>query len=93
MSTVIQIEPELSSQAEVVLKQLGMTLSGAMDAFLQYVISRKKLPEDLRRPPIPCIDDMTEEELDELFAQGIAEIEAGHYYTAEEAEQMLGGSM
>ena len=46
--------------------------------------------EVLNEPPVPCIDDMTEEELEELHAQGIAEIEAGHFYTADEVERRLG---
>ena len=90
MSTVIQVEPELSSQAEVIFKQLGTSISEATDTFLRYVVARKKMPKDLDMPPIPCIDDMTEEELEELHAQGIAEIEAGHFCTAGEVERRLG---
>ncbi len=93
MSMVIQVEPELERQAELVFEQLGTSISDVMNIFLRYVVARKKLPNDLNRPPIPCIDDMTEDELDELFAQGIAEIESGHYYTAEDVEQRLGGGM
>ena len=46
--------------------------------------------EVLNEPPVPCIDNMTEEELEELCAQGIAEIEAGHFCTADEVERRLG---
>ena len=93
MSMVIQIEPELGRQAELVFEQLGTSIDKVVDTLFRYVVSCKKLPDDLNRPPILCINDLTEDELDELFAQGIAEIEAGHYYTAEEVEQRLGGIM
>ena len=90
MSIVIQVEPELSSQAEVIFEQLGTSISEATNTLLRYVVSRKKMPEVLNEPPVPCIDNMTEEELEELCAQGIAEIEAGHFCTADEVERRLG---
>ena len=89
MSTVIQVEPELSSQAEAIFKQLGTSISEATDTFLRYVVARKKLPEVLNELPIPCIDDMTAEELDALVCKAFDEIEAGDCYTPEEARKIL----
>ena len=89
MSTVIQVEPELSRQAEVIFKQLGTSISEATNTLLRYVVARKKMPEDLDMPPIPCIDDMTADELDALVCKAFDEIEAGDCYTPEEARKIL----
>ena len=89
MSIVIQVEPELSSQAEAVFKQLGISMNEVVDSVLRYVVVRKKLPEDLIMPPIPCIDDMTEEDLITAFEEGINDIEAGRFYTEEEVRTIL----
>lgn len=88
MNTVIQIEPELGAQAEAILNRLGTSISEVTNMVLRYVVARKKLPEDLR-PPIPCLDDMTEEEFDAMIAKGFEDIEAGRCLTIEEVKKAL----
>ncbi len=64
-------------------------MKGAVDLFLRNVTSRKKLPEELKRPPIPCLDDLTDEEFDALMQEAFNDIEAGNYCTQEELEEEL----
>lgn len=88
-ASVIEVDPELKRKADEVLKESGISLSGTVNCLLNYVVSSRKIPEDLKRPPIPCIDDLTEDELDELFLEGLAEIEAGNGIPAEVLEKEL----
>ena len=94
MSTItIDIEPKLFRQAESILKDIGLSYSQAVDLFTRQIVLRNELPLNLKgdnRPPIPCIDDLTEEELDALIQEGLDDIEAGRYYTADEVEHALG---
>ena len=85
----IPVDAKLKREAESVLSQIGMSYAQAVDILARQIIFRRKFPEDLEQPPIPCLDDMTEDELDELFMQGIAEIEAGNSYTLDEVEQEM----
>ncbi|MBQ7219627.1 MAG: type II toxin-antitoxin system RelB/DinJ family antitoxin [Synergistaceae bacterium] len=89
MGIVIQVEPELGRQAEVVFEQLGTSISDAMNTLLRYVVSRKKLPDDFSRPPIPCIDDMTEEEFDAMIQESFKAVNEGRTYTIDEARRIL----
>lgn len=86
LDSVIEVEPELKKKADAVLNELGMSVKGAVDLFLRNVTSRKKLPEELKRPPIPCLDDLTEEEFDAMIQEAFDEFEAGNFYTLEEVE-------
>ena len=89
VGSFVEVEPKLREQADDVLNQLGMSLNGAVNLFLRYITFKKELPSDMDRPPIPCVDDMTEEELIAEFEKGMADIKAGHYHTAEEVRAMM----
>ena len=89
LDSVIEVEPELKKKADVVLNELGMSVKGAVDLFLRNVTSRKKLPEELSRPPIPCLDDLTEEEFDAMIQEAFDDIEAGRTYTIEEVRREM----
>ena len=83
---IIQVEPELGRQAEKVLEQLGTSMNDVMNVFLRYVVARKKLPNDLNNPPVPCINDMTEDELDAFIQEGMDDIDSGRVISAEAVE-------
>lgn len=94
MSTaVFEIEQELVDKAEDILSEIGMSYPDAVKLFTKQIIVRNAFPIELRamdRPPVPCIDDMTDEELDDLIQEALDEIEAGHTYTLDEAKEILG---
>ena len=89
MSMVIQVEPELERQAELVFEQLGTSISDVMNVFLRYVVARKKLPNDLNSPPVPCINDMTDDEIDSFIQEGMNDIDSGLVISAEAVEQEM----
>ena len=85
----IPVDAKLKREAESVLSQIGMSYAQAVDILARRIIFRQKFPEDLEQPPIPCIEDMTEEELDMHIQRAFDEIEAGKYHTAEEVRQKM----
>ena len=93
MSTItLEIEPKLFRQAENVLNSIGLKYSEALNLFNRQIVLRNAFPLELKgkdRPNIPCIDDMTDEELDNLIQEALDDIEAGNYYTADEVEKEL----
>ena len=89
LNAFLQVEPVLRMQADAVLSQYGMTVSRAVGLLLNYIVSRKKLPDALIMPPIPCLDDMTDEEFDEIVQAGFDDITEGRTYTSEEVREML----
>ena len=50
MSTInmsIRVDPELKAHAEYVLNQLGMTMNGTINMFLQQIVREKAVPLNL----------------------------------------------
>ena len=63
----VRIEPELKEQAELVLGQLGIPLSNAVNIFLKQVVMQRGIPFDVKLPttkPI-ALSELTEIELNE----------------------------
>ena len=93
MSTVtLEIEPKLFRQAESVLKSIGLEYSQAVNLFTRQIVLRNAFPLELKgdnRPPVPCIDDLTDEEIIGLFEEGVESIRAGRSHTIDEAKKML----
>ena len=94
MSTVtLEIDPKLFRQAESVLNGIGLKYSDAVNLFTRQIVLRNAFPLELKgsdRPLVPCIDYLTDEELDALIQEGLDDIEAGRCYTADEVEHAFG---
>ena len=59
-----RVEPELKSQAEAVLSQIGLPMSNAITLFLKQVVLRHGVPFPLTLPQKPKgLEEMTQEEL------------------------------
>lgn len=61
----IRLDPELKEQAELVLSQLGIPMSSAINMFLKQVVMQKGIPFDVKlsiKKPIG-IADLTEKDL------------------------------
>jgi DNA-damage-inducible protein J len=48
MTTTIRVDSELKKECDVIFKELGMTMSTAMNIFLRKVVSVQGIPFDLR---------------------------------------------
>ena len=93
MSTVaIEIEDGLKNRAEEILNQLGLSLSEAFSLLLHQVTLRRSFPVELKVPdklPVPCLDDLTDEEFDAMIEESMADVEAGRTYTIEEVRKFM----
>ena len=41
---IVSIEPEIKKQAEIILNQLGISMSTAIEMFLQQIVLQQKIP-------------------------------------------------
>ncbi|MBQ2616955.1 MAG: type II toxin-antitoxin system RelB/DinJ family antitoxin [Synergistaceae bacterium] len=83
------VDMRLKNDAEIVLEQLGYSVEKAVNLLLRFVIARKELPEDLKKPPVPCLDDMTEEEFDAMISEAMESVKAGRTVPAEELRKEM----
>jgi len=80
----MRISPEVKSNAEAVLSQLGMTTADAINIFLNQVILRGGLPFEVRLP-MPRAETLA---LIERIENGTAEM-IGPFKTFEEFKKSL----
>ncbi len=86
-----RVEPEIKEQAESVLNQLGIPMSNAVGMFLRQVVLQKGIPFEMKLPANRPLDmsKMTKEQFDAEIQKGMADIENGRVYSAEEVEDEM----
>lgn len=75
----IRIEPSLKNEAEEVLSNLGLSLSGAVNLFFKQIILNNGLPFEVKmstKKPMEY-ELLTDEELEETLDTAIKEVEEG----------------
>lgn len=86
-----RIDSNLKDSAEGILHQLGITPSSAIQMLYSQIVLTKSFPLDLQlhyeRPT--SINNMTREELNSELEKGLASIEKGRTYTAEEVNRIM----
>jgi addiction module RelB/DinJ family antitoxin len=67
-----RIEPELKEQAEAVLNEIGLPMSGAITLFLKQIVLRRGVPFPVIIPPAfpPAIESMSKEQFDVELEKG-----------------------
>ena len=75
------VDTELKEQAELVLEQLGLSMSEAIRLFLRQMVIQQELPLAYRT--------LTREELDEMLEEGLAQARAGLSYPVDVAFEKL----
>lgn len=86
-SVFARVEPEVKEQAELVLEQLGISMSNAVAMFLRQVILQRGIPFDVKLPEEPiAFGALTKEQLNNELAKGMLDIEEGRVYSSEEVE-------
>ena len=89
MTTVnLDLAPEVIEQAEsLILEKKGMSYS----QFLSDVTTNAIIEfSDFEDFPLPCTDDLTDEEIMKLFEEGMESIRAGRCHSFEETMKILG---
>ncbi len=87
----IRVEPEVKTEAESILKELGIPMSNAVAMFLRQIILQKGIPFDMKLPnKEPLIyKSLTKEDFDEAINKGIKDFENGNIHTSEELKEHL----
>jgi addiction module RelB/DinJ family antitoxin len=83
-----RVEPEIKTQAEVVLNQLGIPMSNAIGLFLRQVIMQRGIPFEMKLPnrePV-SIGAMTALELNAELEKGYADVAAGRLHDLDDVE-------
>ncbi len=86
----LRVNPNTKQKAEAVLEQLGISMSTAMDIYLNQIILVGGIPFPVTLPkaaPAVNADLMTDTELADKLERGAAEAEAGMTRPAREAFQ------
>ena len=83
----VRLEPGLKEQAELVLGQLGIPVSNAVNIFLKQVVMQRGIPFDVKLTAIKpvALPDLTEIELNEELEKGYADFTKGNTKSADKA--------
>ena len=85
-----RINTELKEKAELILSQLGISPSSAIQMLYSQIILNNGIPFELRLPRKPtAIGDMTREQLDAEIRKGIKSMQTGKSYTVDEVDAEL----
>jgi addiction module RelB/DinJ family antitoxin len=87
----VRVEPEVKEQAEAVLNQLGIPMSNAVGMFLRQVVIQRGIPFEMKLPANrpATMGKLTKEQFDAEIEKGMADIEYGRVYSADEVEQEM----
>ena len=90
-SLYVRMDSSLKDGAESILKQLGITSSGAVQMFYQQIILHKGIPFDVKLPearPV-AIGGMSRQELDTELKRGMDALEQGQRCSVEDVDREL----
>ncbi len=80
-----RIEPNVKSEAEAILSQLGIPASNAINMFYKQIILQGGLPFDVKLPARPIdVGNMTQEEFNAEMQKGLDDIANGRVKPATE---------
>ncbi len=87
-SVFARVEPEVKEQAEEILNELGIPISNAVSMFLKQVVLQRGIPFEMKLPaeqPL-AYGLLTKKQFDIEVQKGMADIEDGRLYSADEVE-------
>ena len=88
-SIFARVEPETKEAAEAILKELGISMSNAIEMFLRQVALTKGIPFDLRVPSPIDYDSLTDEELERVIRKGLDSIREGRTLSSKEFKKKM----
>lgn len=81
-----RVDPALKEQAEIILGQLGISMSTAMGMFLQQLVLQRGIPFDVKLPkaaPV-ALGNLTDEEFNALMEDAVRSAASGKCVPFEE---------
>ena len=90
--TFVQVDPELITQAEDRLSNTGFSYSKAIELFTKNIIRNGLQLEAIGydKPPVPCLEDLTDDEFDAMIQEAFDSIETEGDYSIDEVMEDLG---
>jgi len=88
-----RVEPSVKEEAEHVLSEFGIPMSGAVEMFLRQVVIHRGIPFEIKldaNAPV-SVNNMTKAELDAELEKGIADIKAGSVRSMDEVHAEIRG--
>ncbi|MCL2024745.1 MAG: type II toxin-antitoxin system RelB/DinJ family antitoxin [Coriobacteriia bacterium] len=81
-----RVEPEVKMQAENVLAELGIPMSNAINLYLRQIVLRRGIPFETKLPALKpvALGALSEEEVDAMLEEAVAQIKAGRVRPMEE---------
>lgn len=77
---LVRLEPEIKRQADQIFARMGMTASSATNVFMHQVVQEGGLPfrpQVAKKPGIPDMNKLSDEEIKELLDESMRNIKAG----------------
>ena len=81
-----RVDPALKEQADIILSQLGISMSTAMGMFLQQLVLQRGIPFEVKLPrtaPV-ALGTLTDEELNSLMDSAVRSAASGKCVPFEE---------
>ena len=87
----VRVEPDLKTQAEQILDELGLPMAGAINLFLKQVVMNKGLPFAVKLPPEKPVSAgaLNDEQLYTELMSGYSDSVSGKTVSLEAAEAQL----
>lgn len=82
-----RMDSKLKKNMDETCKKMGMTMTSAFTIFANKVVNEQRIPFEICNNPypnIPCIDNLTSEELDKEIRKGLDDIKAGRVVSHDE---------
>lgn len=77
-NVMARVEPEVKTQAEIVMERLGLPVSVVINALYRQIIMNNGIPFSLSIPPeIQVRDTMTKEQFDAMMDKGLTQAKTG----------------
>ena len=86
-----RIEPELKTDVEGILSQLGLTPSAVIQMLYSQIKLTKGIPFEIKLPsrkPL-SLDELTTEQLNAELQKGFDDIQAGRLHSADEVDAIM----
>lgn len=90
-SIYARVKPNVKSEAESILEELGLSMSNAVELFLNQVVIQRGLPFDVKlSPKRPLVmSKLTQQEFDSAISKGIEDIDNGRVYSSQEVRERM----
>ena len=86
-----RVDSNVKEQAEVILAQLGISMSNAVGMFLRQVVIQKGIPFEIKLPankPL-ALGSLSKEQFDYEIEKGLSDVREGRTFSANEVEAEL----